>query len=119
MVDERHARAALGLVEVRRREQDGQPLALQAGEDPPEVAARDGVDAGGRLVEDEQLGRVDEGAGEGQLLLHAAREPVGQAVAERRHAQHLEQLVAPGLRSSRTPWISAKKAMFSSTVRSP
>ena len=96
LVHERHARAALGLVEVGRRQQQGEPLALEAGEEPPEVAARDGVDAGGGLVEDEQLRRVDEGAGERQLLLHAAREPLGQAVAEGRHPHHLEELVAAG-----------------------
>ena len=38
----------------------------------PELAAREGIDAGGRLVEDEKVRVVDEGAAEAQLLLHAA-----------------------------------------------
>ena len=38
----------------------------------PELAARQGIDAGGRLVEDEKVRVVDEGAAEAQLLLHAA-----------------------------------------------
>ena len=92
-VDEGDAGAALGLVEVGRRQEQGEALALETGEELPEVAPRDGVDAGGRLVEDEKLRRVDEGADEGELLLHAAGEPVGEAVAERRHAYHLEKSV--------------------------
>ena len=92
-VDERDPGAALGLVEVGCRQEQGEALALETGEELPEVAPRDGVDAGGRLVEDEELRRVDEGADEGELLLHAAGEPVGEAVAERRHAHHLEQRV--------------------------
>ena len=38
----------------------------------PELAARQRVDAGGRLVEDEKVRVVDKGAAEAQLLLHAA-----------------------------------------------
>ncbi len=86
VVDERHARAALGLVEVGRREQDREPVALQPRQEPPEVAPRDGVDAGRRLVEHQQLRRVHERARERELLLHAAREARREPVAERRHA---------------------------------
>ena len=37
---------------------------------------------------------MDEGAGQGQLLPHAAREPVGQARAEGREPGELEELLA-------------------------
>ena len=62
---------------------------------------------------------VHERAGERQLLLHAARQPVGEPRPERRELRHLEQAIAPRRGSRATPWISAKNAMFSSTLRSP
>ncbi len=73
-----HARAALGLVEVGRGDDQGEPVGDQLGEQPPELAPGHRVDAGGGLVEQQHLGRVHEGAGERQLLLHAAREAVGR-----------------------------------------
>ena len=39
---------------------------------------------------------MDEGADERELLFHAAGEPVGEAVAKRRHAHHLEKSVPAG-----------------------
>jgi hypothetical protein len=97
-VHQGHALAALGLVEIRRGHEESEAFALQAGQDLPEVAPRHGIDARGRLVEDEQLGGVDQSAGEGQLLLHAARQAIGQPVAEGSHAQHVEQFFAASLR---------------------
>ena len=38
---------------------------------------------------------MDEGAGERQLLLHAARQPIGQPRAKRRQLRHLQQPIAP------------------------
>jgi hypothetical protein len=87
--------AALGLVEVGSGEQDRQTVPLQAAQDPPEVAARHRIDAGRRLVHHQQLGGVDQGAGQRQLLLHAAGEAVRETAAERRQAQAVQQLVAP------------------------
>ena len=60
---------------------------------------------------------VHQRAGQRQLLLHAARQPVGEARAKRRQLRHLEQPVARGARSRGTPWISAKNAMFSSIAQ--
>ena len=39
---------------------------------------------------------MNERAGEGEFLLHAPREAVGEAAAERRELRHLEQAIAPG-----------------------
>ena len=63
-VDQRQAVAALGLVQVGGGDEDRHLLAEQLVEDPPEVAARDGIDAVGRLVEEQHLRRVDQRAGQ-------------------------------------------------------
>ena len=62
LVDESDAAATLGLVEIGRGDEDRQPSSQELVEDPPEVAAGDGVHAVGGLVQKEDLGRVDEGA---------------------------------------------------------
>ena len=83
LVDEADLRAALGLVEVGRGDEDRHPFAQEVVEDPPQVPARHGIDAARRLVEEEDLRRVDERAGEAQLLLHAPRQVAREAVLER------------------------------------
>src|SRR4030095_11633396 len=95
LVEERHARAAFGFVEVRRGHQNRQSAREKLGEKLPELTARDGIDAGGRLVEHDQLRFVDERARQRELLFHAARQSVGQPAAKRRELRHVEQLVAP------------------------
>ena len=62
-----------------------------------ESQARDGIDAGRRLVEQDQLRLVHQRAGQRELLLHAARQLVGQPRAKRRELRHVEQLVAAAL----------------------
>ncbi len=94
VVQQRHPAAALGLVQVRRRHQDRDPLREKLREEHPELAARHRIDAGRRLVEHDQVRLVDERAGQRQLLLHAARQPIGQPRAERRELRQLEQSVA-------------------------
>ena len=66
----------LGLVHVVRREHEGHALALQLVEALPQEVARLRVEAGRRLVEQQQLGLVDERAGDREPALHAARERV-------------------------------------------
>ena len=83
-VQQSQAVAALGLVEIGGRDQDGHALVAQAIEDAPEIAARHRIDAGRRLVEQQDLRRVNQRAGEAELLLHAARELAGEPLAERR-----------------------------------
>src|SRR5439155_9760087 len=85
---------ALRLVEIRRRHDDGQSARQELGEEFPELAARYGVNAGGRLVEQQELRLVYERARERELLLHPARQSIGAASPERRELRHLEQPIA-------------------------
>ncbi len=66
----------------------------------PELAARQRVDAGGRLVEDQQVRIVDQRAAQRQLLLHAARQlagrPVGKGIETGRGEQLFDALFALG-----------------------
>ena len=72
------------------------PSADQVREQAPELAAGDRVDAGGGLVEEQDLGRVHQAARQRQLLLHAAGEAVRLPVAELGEAHPLEQQLAAG-----------------------
>ena len=66
----------------------------ELGQELPELAARHGVDPGRRLIEQQHGGLVHQGACEGELLLHATREPVRTPIAERRQLRHVEQAIA-------------------------
>ena len=68
----------LGVGEDVRREEDGLPRLAQAEDDVPDEPPADRVEAGHRLVEDDQLGVVDQGLREPGPLHH----PLGEA-AER------------------------------------
>ena len=118
-VQQRHPPAALRLVEIRRRHDDRQPARQELGQQLPELAPRHRIDAGGRLVEQQHLRCVHQRACQRQLLLHAARQQVGTARAERRRAASSRGADRASRRYRFTPWISAKKPMFSSIVRSP
>ena len=78
LVQQRDAGAALRLVEIRRRHHDRDALRQKLRQQLPELAPRHRIDAGRRLVEHDQRRLVDERAGERQLLLHAARQPIGE-----------------------------------------
>jgi hypothetical protein len=95
-VQQRHARAALGLVEIGRADHDRDALVEELGQQLPELAARDRIDPGRGLVEQDEPRFVHERAGERELLFHAAGQPVGQAGSERAQAGEREQAVAPG-----------------------
>ena len=66
-------------------------LGAQGFDQAPELPARERVHAGGGLVEDQQVGVVDQRAAQPELLLHAARELAGGAVAKRCQAGGVEQ----------------------------
>ncbi len=93
LVQQAHPRGPLGLVQVGGRDHDGHALLEELVEDAPEVAPRHRVDAVGRLVEEEHSRRVDQGAGQAELLLHAAREVSGEPLLERLHVGESQQLV--------------------------
>jgi hypothetical protein len=58
----------------------------------PKLAARERVDACRRLVEDQQVGVVDERAAQREFLLHTARQFAGRPIRERIQACCGEQL---------------------------
>ena len=66
-------------------------LAAQAFDQGPELAARERVHARGRLIEDEQVGVVHQGAAQGHLLLHATRQLASGPIRKRRHARGRQQ----------------------------
>ena len=75
---------ALGFVHVGGGDQHAHAGAggADAGDQVPELGAGQRIDAGGRLVQDEQVGVVDQGAAQAQLLLHAAGELARRALQE-------------------------------------
>ena len=83
-VEEADPRRVLGLVHVRRRDEDRQPLRVELVQEEPELAPRNGVDAGRRLVEEEEVGPRQERRDERELLLHPARERAREAAADAR-----------------------------------
>jgi hypothetical protein len=96
----------LGLVHVVRGEHERDAALLQPVEPVPQHVARLRVEAGGRLVEQQQLGLVDERAGDGDAPLHPARQRLdlaGRAIGE---LDELEQLggatLALGARAGRS-----------------
>ena len=104
LVDQGHAVAALGLVEVAGGDDHGDMLlGHQVVEDQPQVSPRDGIDAGRRLVEDQDSRVVDERAAQGQFLLHAAGELAGQPFLKVRQIGHGQELLGPPAGQRRGP----------------
>ena len=102
LVHQADAIAALGFVQIRGGDEHRQPVANQLVENGPEIAARNWVDTVGGFVQKQNLRMMQQGAHQRQLLLHAAGEIRGLALAERLHARHaeqaLDQRLALGLR---------------------
>ena len=69
------------------------PWLESCGERVPELAARDRIDAGGGLVQQQDARLGHQRAGQRELLLHAAAQPAGQPVGEALHPEHRQ--VAP------------------------
>ena len=94
--------AALRLVHVMGGDQHGQPVGRQRMDLVPEIAPRFWVDAGGRLVQQQQL-RIGQRAGaEREALLPAAGEFAGELLLAAVEAEPLDH-VARRARASRTP----------------
>ena len=83
----------LRLVHVVRGEEDRLAQVAQAADHVPGLAARRGVEAGGRLVEEEQLGVADQGEGDVEPPLLPARERRGPGVRLLGEADQLHRLV--------------------------
>ncbi len=95
-VHQRDTVAALGLVEVRRRDQDGQAVGRQVRQRVPELSPRHRVHAGRRLVKQQHARLGHERTGQGQLLLHAAAQLPGAPGREAMHVEHA-QIAHPAL----------------------
>ena len=85
---------ALRLVHVGGGDQYGHAgsAGADAGDQIPELPAGERIDAGRRFVEDQQVGVVQQGAAQAELLLHAARQLAGRAVGKGGEAGGLQQV---------------------------
>ena len=112
--------AQRGLVHVGGADDHAQVLVVdQLPHDLPLVAPRQRIDAHAGLVQQQQVRRAHQRAGQPQLLFHAAGQLAGRAAAEARQVGHLQQAgIAFAARRLRTPCRSAYKSRFSCTLRS-
>jgi len=85
-----------GLIHVMRGNEDGEAACGEMVNFIPEVAARLGVDAGRRLVEEQQLGLVNQTRGQGEPLLPTARKLTCQLLAAMLETQSFEALLHGG-----------------------
>ena len=99
----------LRLVHVVRRQEERHALALEPVQAVPDHVAGLRIEAGRRLVEEHDLGLVDERARDRQPALHAARERLDPVVRALGELDELEQLVGPRASSSfaREPEVAA------------
>ncbi len=85
--------AAFGFVHVVRGDEKSDALAGKFKEQIPKLAAGDGIDAGGRLIEKKKFWFVKHGATEGQALLPTAGKLRGEAVEVRGETIELHDFV--------------------------
>ena len=76
-------------------DQHGDALRAQRVDLVPEIAPRLGIDAGGRLVEQQQLGRMQHAGGQRQALFPAAGQIAGQLVLAIGEPEPLERARRP------------------------
>ena len=75
------------------------PFALEPVQPVPQEVAGLRVEPGGRLVEQQQLGVVDQGPGDGEPPLHAAGERLDRLVVYAGDGEHVHaQVLEAGLR---------------------
>src|SRR5260370_2925244 len=93
--------ATLGFVHVVSGDEEGDAVTGKLEEEIPELAARDGVDAGRWLVEEKKRRLVQHGAAEGEALLPAAGKVRGQAVEIGVQAIELDDFIDAALQACR------------------
>ena len=94
----------VGLVEVLGGEQQRDALGDQVADDVPHALPAGGVEAGGRLVEEEHRRPRDEAGGQVEAPAHAAGVALDDAVGGVGQLEPLEQLGRP------TPWLAPGSA---------
>jgi hypothetical protein len=82
LTEQKHRVACLRLVKIGCAPDHGDALIGEFMHHFPQFAPGNGVDADSRFVEQKQLRCAQKGAGQPEFLLHAAREPAGQAFRE-------------------------------------
>ena len=85
----------VGLLEVLRREDDGGAVAHEVAQLVPQAVAALGVEAGGRLVEEEHARAADEAGGQVEAAAHAPGEGLHQRVGGVDEVELLEELAGP------------------------
>ena len=95
LVQQQHAAAAGGLVEIGGGPNHGHAVGAaflqHGGDDRPEFAARQRIDADRRFVQQQQARAGQQRAGQAELLLHAAGQLARQPRGERRQAGEAQQ----------------------------
>ena len=99
-VDERQPIAVRRLVHVVRGDEQRHAAAGQVVEQVPELAPRHRVDAGGGLVEEQQLRLVDRRSAQRQPLPPADGEVAGEFVLASHQVGHVQHVLALGRRTS-------------------
>ena len=89
--DDRHARAEVGDVLDDVGRQDDHHVLADLGQQVEEAVALLRVEAGGRLVDDDQLGIADQRLGDAEALAHAAGEAGQRLLAHRPEVGLVEQ----------------------------
>ena len=87
--------AALGLVHVVRGDEQRDALGGELEQQIPQLAARDRIDAGGRLVEEDDARLVHQRGAEREPLLPAAGEQAGAAIDVRPDVRERDRGVDP------------------------
>ena len=86
----------LGLVHVVGGQHQRDPVGLQPVKAVPEGVAGLGVEARGGLVEQQQLGLVDQGPGDRQAPLHPARQRIDPVIGPVRQLGELDEALDAG-----------------------
>ncbi len=96
VIDDGDPIAVLGLVHVVGGEKQRRPVLLaQPAQHLPGARARLRIEPGGRLVEEQDVGAVDQAARDLEASLHAAREGARQILAAIVEVDELQRLVDP------------------------
>ena len=121
VVDDRDAGGQLvGLVQVLGGQQHGGALGDHRPHDVPHLVAAARVEAGRRLVEEQQLGRVEDARGDVDTAPHAARVVLDLAVRPPRSARRPPAAARPARARPACAWPSSRpsRTRFSVPVRS-
>ena len=95
-------RELVGLLEVLRGEEDRHAeLVVEPAHLVPHAGPADGIEAGGRLVEEQDLGVVHERGREVEPALHAARVGADRAVERVAEVDQLAELARPAVAIAR------------------